>query len=257
MSKFFVQRSQILENTIILEGGDVNHIRNVLRMRVGESIEICDGQGMDYDCIVSEYRDQEAILDIVNRYPTDVELSIRLVLYQGLPKKDKMELIIQKAVELGAAEIVPVACSRSIVKLEDGKKEEKKRERWQMIAEGAAKQSGRGFVPVVAPAMGYKEAMKRASSEGRILFPYENANGMIATKKALIEAAKEGTTSIFIGPEGGFAPEEVELAKNSGGQVISLGRRILRTETAGLTILSALMLLSECNAETENPSDNK
>ncbi len=257
MSKFFVQRSQILDDSVVLEGGDVNHIRNVLRMRVGESIEICDGQGMDYGCVVREYRDRQAILEIVSRYPTDAELPVRLVLYQGLPKKDKMELIIQKAVELGAAEIVPVACNRSVVKLEDGKKEEKKRERWQMIAEGAAKQSGRGFVPVVAPAMSYKDAMKRAAAEGRVLFPYENADGMSETKTALLDAVKDGTTSIFIGPEGGFATEEAELAQKSGGRIISLGRRILRTETAGLTILAALMLLSECKQTGEDSSAGK
>lgn len=252
MSKFFVERSQILGNKVLLTGGDVNHIQNVLRLRPGDSLFICDGQGMDYECVVLEYQKQEAVLDIVSAHPTNVELPIRLVLYQGLPKKDKMELIIQKAVELGASEIVPVSCSRSIVRIEDEKKEEKKRERWQMIAEGAAKQSGRGFVPVVMPVMSYPAAIQRAASEGRILFPYENADGMSATKDALLEAGREGTTSIFIGPEGGFAPEEVALAKQSGGKIISLGRRILRTETAGLAVLSALMLINECSLEENN-----
>lgn len=255
MSKFFVERSQIREDSILLEGGDVNHIRNVLRMRPGEKIEICDGQGTDYECIIDVFQEHQAILKIVSQKPVCVELPVRLVLYQGLPKKDKMELIIQKAVELGAAEIVPVLCKRSVVRLDDKKKEEKKRERWQLIAEGAAKQSGRGIVPAVAAAMPFPEAVRRAASEGRILFPYENADGMKATKAALLAASKGGTTSVFIGPEGGFDAGEVACAAGAGASIVSLGRRILRTETAGLAVLSALMLLCECGEEEKTAEE--
>lgn len=254
MSRFFVERSQIGEEFIVLEGGDVNHIRNVLRMRPGEKIEICDGQGTDYDCIIDAFPERQAILRIVSQRPACVELPVRLVLYQGLPKGDKMELIVQKAVELGAAEIVPVLCRRSVVRLDDKKKEEKKRERWQTIAESAAKQSGRGRIPAVAAPLPFAEAVRRAASEGRILLPYENAEGMRPTREAFLAAGQSGTTGIFIGPEGGFDAAEVACAAEAGAKIVSLGRRILRTETAGLAVLSALMLLCEC-AEAEKTAE--
>lgn len=255
MSRFFVERSQIRGDLIFLEGGDVNHIRNVLRMRVGEKIEICDGQGTDYDCIIDAFPERQAILRIVSQRSACVELPVRLVLYQGLPKSDKMELIVQKAVELGAAEIVPVLCRRSVVRLDDKKKEEKKRERWQTIAESAAKQSGRGMVPAVAAPMTFAEAVKRAASEGRLLLPYENAEGMKPTREAFLAASRSGTTAIFIGPEGGFDAAEVSLAAEAGAKIVSLGRRILRTETAGLAVLSALMLLCECAEAKETAEE--
>ncbi len=249
MSRFFVNREQVLEDTVILEGGDVSHIRSVLRMREGDKIEICDGQGTDYDCIIDVFEDRRAVLKILSKHPSQVELSVRLTLYQGLPKGDKMELVIQKAVELGATAVVPVLCKRSVARITDPKKAQKKQERWQAIAQSAAKQCGRGIVPRVCPAISFAEAVKQAKAEGQILFPYENATGMQATKEAFLEAVKSKAAAIFIGPEGGFDAEEVALAVQAGAKVIRLGRRILRTETAGLTVLSALMLLSECAEE--------
>ena len=163
-----------------------------------------------------------------------------------------MELIIQKAVELGATEIIPVMTKRCIVKLEDDKKEAKKLERWQAIAESAAKQSGRGIIPTVGRVMNYKEAIKRAASEGMSLIPYEMAEGMKTLKDAAAKAYSEQVISVFIGPEGGFEEAEISFATENGVIPVSLGKRILRTETAGFTALSILMYEIECAQLKEN-----
>ena len=169
-----------------------------------------------------------------------VELPAKIYLFQGLPKADKMELIIQKAVELGAFQIIPVAMKRCVVKL-DEKKADSKIKRWQGIAEAAAKQSKRGVIPTVAPVMSYAQAVKMASEMDLKLVPYELAEGMPQTKQ-LIESARPGQQiAIFIGPEGGFDPEEIRLATEAGIQPITLGKRILRTETAGFTTIAWLM----------------
>jgi len=188
-------------------------------------------------------------LHILGKKQAQTELPVRLVLYQGLPKKDKMELIIQKAVELGATQIVPVMTKRCIVKLEDEKKEAKKLERWQAIAESAAKQSGRAMIPSVYRVVTLKEAVLRAASEGMGLIPYELAEGMQSLKEAARQATEHRTVSVFIGPEGGFEETEVEFAKENGIVPVSLGKRILRTETAGFTTLSILMYEIECATE--------
>ncbi|MBQ6661578.1 MAG: 16S rRNA (uracil(1498)-N(3))-methyltransferase [Lachnospiraceae bacterium] len=252
MPRFFIDPEAVSADRIIVEGGDYNHIRNVLRMHIGEELTVCDGQGTDYRCEVASYEDGECVLAIRERIPSTVELPVAITLYQGLPKKDKMELIVQKAVELGAVRIVPVMCTRTVVKLDDPKKEARRTERMQAIAEGAAKQSGRGMIPEVSAPMSFKEAIKEASEAGIVLVPYENALGMKETAEAFREAVGNGAISVFIGPEGGFERSEIDLAIAAGARVISLGRRILRTETAGLTVLSALMLLAEETAENKN-----
>ena len=169
-----------------------------------------------------------------------------MTLYQGLPKKDKLEWIIEKAVELGAARVVPVSCARSIAKWDDPAREEKKVKRFQAIAEAASKQCGRGVIPTVGSVVSFAEAMKEAKAESDvILFPYENAEGMQATEAVMKSIKKGDKVAVFIGPEGGFAPEEVTLAEQSGAKVISLGRRILRTETAAMAVLSHLMIQAE------------
>ena len=249
MHCFYCEERNVTEETIRITGADVNHMKNVLRMREGEELTVCDGTGMEYLCTVSEFSGGEAILRIAERKQAQTELPVRLVLYQGLPKKDKMELIVQKAVELGAAEIVPVMTKRCIVKLEDEKKEAKKIERWQAIAESAAKQSGRAVIPTVAGVMSYKEALKRASAEGMGLIPYECADGMQALKEAAKQAVSQKTVSVFIGPEGGFEEAEVTAAVETGVIPVSLGKRILRTETAGFTTLAILMYEIECASE--------
>ena len=175
---------------------------------------------------------------------TDTELSSKLYLFQGLPKQDKMELIVQKAVELGAYQVIPVSTRRSVVKL-DEKKALKKVERWQQIALSAAKQAGRGYIPQVADVMSYPEALSYAKKLDVVLIPYELAEGMKETKEIIESIVPGQSVGIFIGPEGGFEKEEVELALEWGAKAVTLGRRILRTETAGLAMLSVLMFRLE------------
>lgn len=251
MHCFYCEANNVSEGQITITGSDVNHIKNVLRMRVGEALMICDGTGRSYTCQIEDFSAGEVLLSVLKAEKASTELSVRLKLYQGLPKKDKMELIIQKAVELGAVEIIPVMTKRCIVKLEDEKKEAKKLERWQAIAESAAKQSGRGIIPTVSRVLNFKEAVKQASAEGMTLIPYEMAEGMKPLKEAAEKAAEQSTISVFIGPEGGFEESEVEFAKENGVIPVSLGKRILRTETAGFTTLSILMYEIECASEEE------
>jgi RNA methyltransferase, RsmE family len=243
MHRFYVQPNQINSNLVTITGPDVNHIKNVLRMKQGEEIVICNGHGKDCYCIISKVSDGEILAEIQSEHDTGTELKARITLFQGLPKKDKMELIIQKAVELGVYEIVPVMTKRVVVKLEDKKKEEKKLERWQLIAEGAAKQSGRGIIPKILPVQSYKEAIKNASNMGLSVIPYENAKGMQYTKEIMGNLEQYQEIAVFIGPEGGFEEDEIAFAKANQVQPITLGRRILRTETAGLAILSMMVLM--------------
>ena len=182
---------------------------------------------------------------VLEERKSDTELPVQLVLFQGLPKKDKMELIIQKAVELGAAKVVPVVTKRTIVKAEGGK-EEKKLTRWQAIAESAAKQSGRGVIPEIAPIHTWKEALASMTDFDYNVILYENAEGMKPTAECLKGAGEKGSIGIFVGPEGGFTEEEVVQVVENGAECLSLGKRILRTETAGLAMLSMLMLAIEC-----------
>lgn len=252
MHCFYCKAENVTGEQITITGSDVNHIKNVLRMERGDGLMVCDGTGMQYTCKITEFPPGEVCLSVLKTEKASTELSVGLKLYQGLPKKDKMELIIQKAVELGAAEIIPVMTKRCIVKLEDDKKEAKKLERWQAIAESAAKQSGRGIIPTVCRVMNYKEAIKKASSEGMSIIPYEMADGMKTLKEAAENASKQQVISVFIGPEGGFEEAEVEFAKENGVVPVSLGKRILRTETAGFTTLSILMYEIECAKEEDS-----
>ncbi len=240
MHHFFVTPEQVREDNIIIEGSDVNHIKNVLRMKVGDELEISDGDNKKYLCEIASTSSDEVCAMIKTELKVDTELPSKIYLFQGLPKSDKMELIVQKAVELGVYEIIPVATKRAVVKLDD-KKASKKIERWQAIAESGAKQSGRNVIPEVKKVMAFKEAVQYAKSLDVLLVPYELAEGMSETK-ALISAIQPGqSVGFFIGPEGGFESSEVEYAIENGAKAITLGKRILRTETAGLTTLSILM----------------
>lgn len=240
MHHFFVTPEQVREDNIIIEGSDVNHIKNVLRMKVGEELEISDGDNKKYLCEIASMSSDEVCAMIKTELKVDTELPSKIYLFQGLPKSDKMELIVQKAVELGVYEIIPVATKRAVVKLDD-KKASKKIERWQAIAESGAKQSGRNVIPEVKNVMAFKEAVQYAKSLDILLVPYELAEGMSETK-ALISTIQPGQSiGFFIGPEGGFETSEVEYAIENGAKAITLGKRILRTETAGLTTLSILM----------------
>ena len=246
MQRFFVEPHQIDEEAhqIHITGTDVNHIANVLRMKQGEELWISDGGKCEYRCTIEAFEPDEVLLHIIYSQEPDYELPSRIYLFQGLPKADKMELIIQKAVELGAYSVVPVSTRRCVVKL-DNKKAEKKVSRWQQIAESAAKQSKRMLVPEVHSVMTFKEALAYAKELDVLLIPYELAKGMQETKEILAAIEPGQSIGIFIGPEGGFEEKEVEAAIEGGAKAITLGRRILRTETAGLAILSALMFQLE------------
>lgn len=240
MHHFFTEPSQIENGIVTITGTDVNHMKNVLRMKPGEHASISDGEGLRYLCVLEAYTEAGACLRIEDVESDAVELPSKIYLFQGLPKGDKMELIIQKAVELGVYEVIPVATKRSVVRL-DEKKAAKKVQRWNAIAEGAAKQSGRSLVPHVREVRSWKDALQYAAELDVLLIPYEKATGMEETRKA-VEGIRIGqSVGIFIGPEGGFEEAEVEQAVREGAASISLGKRILRTETAGLTMLSILM----------------
>ena len=240
MHRFFVEPEQISEKQITVVGQDAHHIKHVLRMKIGEEVLVSDGENMEYVCSVQELLEEDVILKIHYSQLSQMELPSKIYLFQCLPKGDKMELIIQKAVELGAYEIIPVASSRCVVKL-DAKKEASKIKRWQGISESAAKQSKRMIVPEIHPVMKFSEALKYAQDMDVKLIPYENAKGMEGTRE-IINGIKPGQSiAFFIGPEGGLDESEVEAAEKMGVLPITLGKRILRTETAGLTVLSILM----------------
>ena len=245
MYRFFVEPEQVGEKEITITGSDVNHIKNVLRMKPEETILISSGESLEYTCYIRELKEEEIIAHIMYVQESGYELPSRLYLFQGLPKSDKMELIIQKAVELGVHEIIPVASKRAVVKL-DEKKEEKKRTRWQAISESAAKQSKRMYVPEVRKVMSFSQAVEYAGQLDVVLVPYELAKGMGETREIIGKIKKGQSVGIFIGPEGGFEEAEVELAvEKANAKAITLGKRILRTETAGLTVLSILMFTLE------------
>ncbi len=240
MYQFFVPSENIQGNRVIISGEDVNHIKNVLRMRVGEELAVSNGQdGKEYRCGILELGD-EIVCELRFVKEDGVELPSKITLFQGLPKADKMELIIQKAVELGVYEVVPVSMKRCVVKL-DEKKQKSKISRWQSIAESAAKQSKRSIIPQVMAVMSLKEAVEYAKEMDVVLVPYELAEDMPKTRE-IIESIKPGQRiGFFIGPEGGFDEAEIQEALKAGAVPITLGKRILRTETAGLTVLSILM----------------
>jgi 16S rRNA (uracil1498-N3)-methyltransferase len=219
-------------------------MKNVLRMRNGEAFTAADENGIFYHCEVDLLEKEQVTAKILDKEQGGSELSSKIYLFQGLPKSDKMELIIQKAVELGAYEIVPVATKRAIVKL-DAKKEASKLKRWQAIAEGAAKQSGRMMIPRISEVKTFGEALQMAKELDVNVIPYECARGMDGTREIFGSIKPGMSVGIFIGPEGGWEESEVEKAKELDVKPVTLGRRILRTETAGLTTLSILMYLLE------------
>lgn len=240
MYQFFVEPSQIniKDKLVIISGPDVNHIKNVLRMKPGEELNVCTGQdGKEYRCGIRAYEEDKVICELYFIKEDDVELPVKVYLFQGLPKGDKMEFIIQKAVELGVCGIIPVSTKRCVVKLDAGKAAAKT-QRWQKIAEAAAKQSRRSVIPEVSEVMDLKQAIELASAMDVRLIPYELAEGMEKTRE-LIEGLENGQrVAVFIGPEGGFEAQEIQAAVEKGIRPITLGRRILRTETAGMTVLA-------------------
>ena len=244
MYHFFINQDQVEDDLIRIIGPDVNHIKNVLRMGAGEEVLISNGVDKDYLCEVTSVTSQEVTARILTVEEGGRELPARITLFQGLPKGDKMELIIQKAVELGAYEIVPVETKRTVVKL-DKKKEEAKLRRWNAVSESAAKQSKRLIVPEVTGVKSLKEALVFSKEFDVTVIPFENAKGMERTREILSQVKPGMNVGIFIGPEGGFEDSEIELSESFGAKTVTLGKRILRTETAGLSVLSILSYLLE------------
>ena len=218
-------------------------------MKIGERIRVSDENGCDYYCNIATVQAEEVTAEIVSKNEAGSELPAKIYLFQGLPKSDKMELIIQKAVELGAWEVIPVAMKNCVVKL-DEKKAQNKLKRWQTISESAAKQSKRSVIPQIHPVMSFKEAVNYAKECDIRLLPYENERGMEATKEAVEQAVTQKSIAVFIGPEGGFDAAEIEAVRDQM-HLVSLGKRILRTETAGLTMLSILMYQMELAQDSE------
>jgi len=243
MYHFFVSEEQINGENAYIEGSDVNHIANVLRMKPGEELLISVKGDWDYLCKIVGIETDRVNLKVLESMEQR-ELPVNITLLQGIPKSDKLEMIIQKAVELGVSEIIPVKTKRVVVKI-DEKKVDTKVNRWNAIAESAAKQSKRSIIPKVHEPMSIDNALEIVKDFGVKLIPYENADGIDKTRKILDNMDKTKNIAVFIGPEGGFEESEVERIKNSGFEVITLGKRILRTETAGLALLSNIMIRLE------------
>jgi 16S rRNA (uracil1498-N3)-methyltransferase len=239
MHRFFVKKEDISEGTITVKGEDVQHIARVLRLQNGDKILLCDGEGTDYLTAI-ESMDKHSIRAIViDKEASKGEPDIDVVLYQGIPKSTKMDIIIQKCTEMGVRRIVPIYTIRTIVKLESDKDEKKKVERWTKIAEEAAKQSGRGIIPDIDLPMTLSEAIKDAAKLDTVIVPYELEDSL--SIKAALSKSKARSIGFFIGPEGGFEFSEIERAKEMGAMPVTLGSRILRTETAGIAVLTSIM----------------
>lgn len=243
MFNFFAEENNKQNSHYILDGANYNHIKNVLRMEIGDTCLVsCEGKS-DL-CRIDGFMDNAVSFEILEEDYTDTELPVKIYLFQGLPKGDKMEYIIQKCVELGVYSIMPVEMKHCIVKLDD-KKAKSKQTRWQSISESAAKQSKRNIIPEIMEVCSYQEALDFAKTLDLILVPYENKEGMTATAEALNELKNVKSVGIFIGPEGGFEKSEIEKALESDAEIVSLGKRILRTETAAVTAVAMCMLYTE------------
>lgn len=247
MHQFFVDREQIGTEYITITGEDVKHIKNVLRMKEGEEVRISDGAGGDFFCTIEKVTSEEVLAKILPKEAGNTELPNRIFLFQAVPKGERMEYVIQKAVELGVYEIIPVEMKYCVVRLDD-KKKEKKRERWQAIAKSAAKQAKRSRIPEIHPVMSYDKAVEYAKNCQLFLVPYENERGMKGTREVLKKIEPGMDISVMIGPEGGFSEEEIEMVREEM-EVLSLGKRILRTDTAAITVMSMLMLEIEMKEE--------
>lgn len=242
MFHFFVEENQVNENNglVTIVGSDVNHIKNVLRMKPGEVVRISSDAGVDYICSIDTVGSDDVLLKIDEANVASMELPSKVYLFVGIPKGDRMETVIEKTVELGVHEIIPVEMKRCVVKIEP-KKADKKRARWQEIARAAAKQSKRSIIPQIHDVMSFKEAKKYFDTMSLRMVPYENENGMDGTRKVMTELKDKDTIGVFIGPEGGFDEDEInELRENS--TLVSLGRRILRTDTAPICTMSMIMM---------------
>ncbi len=233
MARFFVPTDAIEDTTAVIRGGDVLHITKVLRMKQGDTLTVCDGEKTDYFCEIAQTSKKEIILNILERTDNKCEPDCRVTLYQGVPKGAKMEYLIQKCVEVGIYRIVPVMTERTIAKGEN------KNERWNKVAEEAAKQSGRGIVPEVLPVMGFDDALDKMAGHEISIMPYEEEENR--TLRSVLRGKTPSDIGVMIGPEGGFSENETKKAQEVGAVLVTLGKRILRTETAGMAVLSNIM----------------
>lgn len=234
MANFFAQKDAFLLDPIVIQGEEANHIIKVLRMKTGDKITVFDQEENCADCIIEKIEDKSVFAKVVKRYASETEPKLKITIFQGIPKNPKMDLIIQKATELGVCSIVPVNTKRIVAKIE----KDAKIERLCRIAFEAAKQCGRAYVPKVENPVSFEKAIEMAKEYDAAIIPYEcEKDGRL--KNALGENAK--SLAIFIGPEGGFDESEISLAVKAGIKPVTLGKRILRTETAGL-VASALAL---------------
>lgn len=233
MPKFFTSPGLISDGTLKIVGDDVKHISKVLRMSAGDTVVVCDGEGNDYDAVIESITKDEVVAKVTGRYVCEAEPSVRVTLYQSLPKQGKMEYIIQKCTELGVSEIVPVYTGRCVVKPSD------KTERWSKVAESAAKQCGRGVVPKIGAVVSFDEAVSLMKESECAVMPYECEEQ--CRLRDIFGKKKFSSVSVFIGPEGGFEPSEVEKAVSEGIKTVTLGKRILRTETAAAAVLPIIM----------------
>lgn len=240
MPKFFTARENITDSQIRIESEDAKHIKKVLRLGEGDKITVCDGRGIDYTASINTIGQNEILCDIIDKQECESEPKVNVTLYQGLPKAAKMDYIIQKTTELGICRIVPVKLSRCVVKLENESAERKKTERWQRISYEAAKQSGRGVVPEVTMPMTLDEVIGDIKNTDLVFVPYE-CETEVRLRDVIDNIGDIKSASFIIGPEGGFDITEIEKLQSAGIKTITLGRRILRTETAGEAVLAMLM----------------
>ena len=240
MSKFFIPKENIKEDTITITGGDVAHISRVLLMGRGDMITLCNGKGMDYEAEIENITADCIECGIVKKQKSNSEPDIKVTLVQGIPKASKMDYIIQKTTELGISRIIPCTLARCVVKLENRKAEEKKTERWQKISEEAAKQSGRGIIPEVSMPMNLDRVIDEIRGCDIVFVPYEceEENNL---RDVLTSCQNPKNAAFIIGPEGGFDISEIEKIRNAGITTVTLGKRILRTETAGEAALAMIM----------------
>ena len=245
MPKFFIKNEQKSNNKIIIIGQDVKHIKNVLRKKINDKIIVCNSETTrDYICKIKDITDEKIECEIIENIEENVESNVQISIFQGLPKADKMELVIQKAVELGVYDITPVEMQRCIVKL-DNKDKIKKIQRWQKISEVAAKQSGRNIIPNINNIIDLKKVCNLCQNYDIVLVAYENEkeNKLKYQIKKIKEKIKSDIKiAILIGPEGGIDEKEIEILKEIDNvKIITLGKRILRTETVALNMLSIVM----------------
>ncbi len=235
MANFYIAKEKITENIAIIDGEEMQHIRCVLRMKKGDTLTLCDGEGVFYEAVLDDFSEKAITAQIKSSYKAPTEPCAALTIFQGVPKNPKLETIVQKLTEIGAVKIVPVDTVRSVAKLD----KKAKVERLQKIAREAAKQSKRGIIPTVTESVPFKKAVEMAAEADLAIIPYEEERDL-SIKKAL-SGQNPKTVSVIIGPEGGFDKDEIALAKEKGVLSVTLGKRILRTETAPLTVASVVL----------------